>query len=167
MQVYQEMDIGTAKPSLAERHEIRHHLIDWVRPDEPFSAARFVKLADDVIADANRRGARLIVTGGTPMYYRALFEGLFEGPSADEEIRGKLGELESEKLHEQLARVDPPAAERIHATDRRRLIRALEVYQFTGQPISTLQKQWESNRPHRHPAIWIGLKWERPAKSEN
>src|SRR5437868_3051458 len=79
MQVYRGMDVGTAKPTQAERREVRHHLLDLVGPDETFAVARFVELADCAIADASSRGARLIVTGGTPLYYKALFEGLFEG----------------------------------------------------------------------------------------
>lgn len=161
MQVYQDMNIGTAKPSLAERHEIPHHLLDWVRPDESFSVARFVELADRVIADANQRGVPLIATGGTPLYYKALFEGLFEGPSADETVRQALGALENQPLHDRLKQVDPSAANRIHVGDRKRLIRALEVHALTGQPISALQKQWESKQSHRHPAMWVGLHWER------
>ncbi len=87
MQVYQGMDIGTAKPTQRQRQEIRHHLLDCIRPDEQFSAARFVEMADEVIGHANAQATKLIATGGTPMYFKALFEGLFEGPSADEEVR--------------------------------------------------------------------------------
>ena len=90
MQVYQGMDIGTAKPTQRQRREIPHHLLDRVRPDEQFSAARFVEMADRVIEESNARGAKLIATGGTPMYFKALFEGLFEGPSADEALRKRL-----------------------------------------------------------------------------
>jgi tRNA dimethylallyltransferase len=163
MQVYQEMDIGTAKPSLAERYEIPHHLLDWVRPDESFSAARFVELADEAIASAKRRGVKLIATGGTPLYYQALFKGLFEGPAADESLRKSLRYLTGPELHEKLRAVDPAAAERISAAGQRRLIRAMEVYELTGHPISTLQKQWEGNQSPRHRAVWIGLMWDREA----
>src|SRR4051794_20500856 len=87
MQVYRGMDIGTAKPTPAEQARVRHHLIDVVEANEPFTVARFVDLADAVIADAKTRNVPLIVTGGTPLYYKALFEGLFEGPTADEAFR--------------------------------------------------------------------------------
>src|SRR5689334_24184287 len=90
MQVYRGMDIGTAKPTPAERAEVRHHLIDVVDPDQPFTVARFVEMADAVIADAGVRGVPLIATGGTPLYYKALFEGLFGGPGADEDVRQRL-----------------------------------------------------------------------------
>ena len=163
MQIYQGMDIGTAKPSLAERHEITHHLIDWVRPDESFSVARFVSLADQIIADARRRGAPLIAVGGTPLYYQALFRGLFAGPAADESLRHRLRAMSDDQLHEQLRQVDPQAADRIEPADRKRMIRALEVFELTGQTISSLQTQWESAAPPRHAAVWIGLKWERDA----
>src|SRR6476661_8596391 len=83
MQVYRGMDIGTAKPTREEQARVKHHLIDVVEPTEVFTVSRFVNLADAVIADATMRGVPLIATGGTPMYYKALFEGLFEGPSAD------------------------------------------------------------------------------------
>jgi tRNA dimethylallyltransferase len=163
MQVYQHMDIGTAKPSLLERHEIFHHLIDWVRPDEVFSVARFVELADEVIHKSRAAGKLLIATGGTPLYYKALFQGLFEGPSADSAVRERLGAIADEELHQRLEQVDPPAAMRIHVADRRRMIRALEIHELTGQPISTLQKEWDSPRPHRHRAVWVGLLWDREA----
>jgi len=158
MQIYKGMDIGTAKPSEQERKEVPHHLIDVAFPDELFSAARFVELADAVVA---RRKTPLVATGGTPMYFKALFEGLFEGPGADEPLRNRLRALSGAELHERLRQVDAAAAERIHAGDSKRLVRALEVYELTGKPISILQKQWESNQSMRIPAVWIGLAWER------
>ena len=161
MQVYQGMDIGTAKPSLAERHEIPHHLIDWVRADESFSVAQFVELADRVIADCQSRYRPLIACGGTPLYFQALFRGLFDGPAADETIRKRLRAMTDEQLHEQLRRADPAAAERINSADRKRLVRALEVFELTGKPISELQQQWESGAPPRHEAVFVGLKWDR------
>jgi tRNA dimethylallyltransferase len=161
MQVYQGMDIGTAKPSLAQRHEIPHHLIDWVRPDESFSVARFVELADRVIEDCRRRRVALIACGGTPLYFQALFRGLFDGPAADESLRRKLRALSDEELHQQLQRADPAAARRISPADRKRSIRALEVFELTGKPISALQQQWDAGSPPRHQTVWVGLKWDR------
>jgi tRNA dimethylallyltransferase len=158
MQIYKGMDIGTAKPTEQERREVKHHLIDVARPDELFSVARFVELADPVIA---QRESPLVATGGTPMYFKALFEGLFEGPGADESLRSRLRELSGAQLHERLRQVDAAAAERIHAGDSKRLVRALEVFELTGKPISILQKQWESNQSARFPAVWVGLMWER------
>jgi tRNA dimethylallyltransferase len=162
MQVYRGMDIGTAKPSAAETSQVRHHLIDVVDPNEAFTVARFVEMADAAIAEAARRGVPLIATGGTPLYYKALFEGLFEGPSADAAVRARLAALSNEKLAERLRAADPAAAARIHLNDTKRLIRALEVYELTGKPITSLQNEWGVARM-RHPATWVGLDWDREA----
>jgi tRNA dimethylallyltransferase len=160
MQVYRGMDIGTAKPTRGERDEIRHHLIDIVEPTEHFTAARFVKLADAAIADAQARQVPLIVTGGTPLYYKVLFQGMFEGPGADESVRARLRTESNQSLHARLAAADPVAAGRIHVNDMKRLVRALEVIELTGRPISSLQTEWSEPKP-RHVARWIGLHWER------
>jgi tRNA dimethylallyltransferase len=160
MQVYRGMDIGTAKPTAAERPEIRHHLIDVVDPTETFTVARFVELADAAIADVKARNVPLIATGGTPLYYKALFEGLFQGPPADDTIRERLRQQGGEHLHRRLTEVDPEVATRIHANDMKRLIRALEVYELTGRPISSFQTEWTTPTP-RHPATWFGLQWDK------
>jgi tRNA dimethylallyltransferase len=157
MQVYRGMDIGTAKPTSAERARVRHHLIDVVEPNEPFTVARFVELADGIIENAD---APLIITGGTPLYYKALFEGLFGGPGADEEIRNRLRVVSGDELHKRLTEVDPVSAQRIHANDTKRLVRALEVFELTGQPISSFQTEWSQPAP-RHQATWIGLTWDK------
>lgn len=165
MQVYRGMDIGTAKPSAAERQEIPHHLLDVVHPTETFTVARFVESADAVIADAARRRVPLIATGGTPLYFKALFEGLFEGPSADAKLRTELKQQSGEALWAELNRIDTAAAQRIHANDTKRLIRALEIYRLTGRPISELQSQWNGGEP-RHRALWFGLDWDRSALNQ-
>jgi tRNA dimethylallyltransferase len=139
---------------------MRHHLIDVVDPSEEFTVARFVELADAVIADSRNRGVPLIATGGTPLYYKALFEGLFEGPPADDLIRDRLRQESGEELHRRLDAVDPAAAARIHANDTRRLIRALEVYEITGQPITSFQTDWTATEK-RHAATWVGLSWDK------
>jgi len=159
MQVYRGMDIGTAKPVALQQKEAVHHLIDLVEPNETFTVARFVEMADALIATAK---APLIVVGGTPLYYKALFEGLFEGPAANEEIRGRLRNADLAELHARLQAIDPAAASRIHVNDRKRLVRALEVYEITGRPISSFQTDWESGKA-RHEATWIGLAWDREA----
>jgi tRNA dimethylallyltransferase len=160
MQIYRAMDIGTAKPSFSEQERIPHHLLDIVDPSDPFTVAKFVELADEVIAAAARRNVPLIATGGTPLYYKALFQGLFAGPSRDDSIRNRLRELPGEELHRRLAEIDPAAAARIHLNDTRRLIRALEVHELTGQSISSLQTEWASPA-HRHAALWVGLLWDK------
>ena len=159
MQVYRGMDIGTAKPTAAEQALVRHHLIDVVNPDVDFTVAQFVERADAVIADAAERGIPLIVTGGTPLYYKALFEGLFEGPAADPAVRARLAASSPDQLHARLTQVDPAAAARIHVNDTRRMLRALEVFELTGRPISDHQQQWDA--PHRHAATWVGLQWNK------
>jgi tRNA dimethylallyltransferase len=160
MQVYRGMDIGTAKSGTLERTEVRHHLTDVVDPNESFTVARFVELAEAVIGDAERRSAPLVVTGGTPLYYKALFEGLFDGPPGDQEVRRRLRLLPNEELMRRLTLVDPAAVARIHVNDSKRLVRALEVHELTGRPISSFQTEW-SNAALRHEAVWIGLSWER------
>jgi tRNA dimethylallyltransferase len=162
MQVYRGMDVGTAKPSLAEQREVRHHLIDVIDPDQPFTAARFVEMADAVIADARTRSVPLIAVGGTPLYFKVLFQGMFEGPGADESVRARLRALPNEELHRRVSEADPAAGARIHVNDTKRLVRALEVLELTGRPISSLQTEWESPIA-RHEPKWIGLSWDKGA----
>lgn len=161
MQVYRGMDVGTAKPSPAERAEVTHHLLDLAEPSESFSAQRFVELGDAAITDARGRGVNLIAVGGTPMYFKALFQGLFQGPSADPKLRLRLAADPPTELHRRLSLIDPDAASRIHPNDARRLIRALEVHELTGQPISSLQQQWDATP--RHHCLWFGLHGDRDA----
>lgn len=164
MKVYRRMDIGTAKPSPDVRRQIPHHLIDVVEPSEDFSVAQYVKLAEQAIADIQSRGRMVFVVGGTPLYIKALSEGLFEGPSAEPQIRERLtrrAEVEGlGRLHDELRRVDPAAARRIHPNDLRRIIRGLEVFELTGRPISELQEQWDRERT-RFDCVFLGLRRER------
>lgn len=157
MKVYRRMDIGTAKPDPQTRRRLPHHLIDVVEPSESFSTAQFVKLADAAIHDINRRGRVPIAVGGTALYIKSLSEGLFEGPSADPQLRAILRTRAHnegvEVLHSDLASVDPDAARRIHRNDLRRVVRALEVFQLTGTAISTLQTQWDRDHPARRCAF--------------
>ena len=120
----------------------------------------FVELAEAAIGDAAARSAPLVVTGGTPLYYKALFEGLFDGPPGDLEIRRRLRLLPNEELMRRLTLVDPAAIGRIHVNDSKRLVRALEVHELTGKPISSFQTDW-ANGKLRHEAFGIGLSWER------
>lgn len=168
MKVYRRMDIGTAKPSLQFRREIPHHLIDIVEPSEAFSVARYVEAADRVIEETHLRGRPILVVGGTPLYIKALMQGLFDGPGANPEIRARLREKADhegpECLHRQLQQVDPDAASRIHHNDVRRIIRALEVFELTGQTISRLQVQWDG-RQSRYEHVLIGIRRERADQS--
>jgi tRNA dimethylallyltransferase len=144
-QVYRYMDIGTGKPSLAERERVRHHLIDIIDPDEEFNAAIFRQLSMAAIADIESRGKRVIVCGGTGLYLKALTQGLFTGPAQDLSLRERLNaeadNLGLAALYQQLETVDPEAMSRIHPNDRQRIIRALEVFTLTGKPISAWQKE--------------------------
>jgi tRNA dimethylallyltransferase len=146
MKVYRRMDIGTAKPPKEARQRIKYHLIDIVEPSDSFSVAAFLDAAVGAIGQINSRNKPVIAVGGTALYIKALLFGLFEGPGTDEQFRTQLRQrAQSEglaKLHGELAKVDPAAAERISPSDAKRIIRALEVYQLTGKPISIFQRQW-------------------------
>lgn len=143
-QVYRGLDIGSAKPSLPERAAVPHHLFDVVDPDEPFDCARYRELARRAIADIQGRGKGVLLVGGTGLYLKVLQHGLFDGPPREPTMRAELSALEDAQpgvLHAQLAAVDPVAAARLHPHDRRRLIRALEVYRLTGRPMSEWQRE--------------------------
>jgi tRNA dimethylallyltransferase len=139
LQVYRGLDVGSAKPSAAERAVVPHHLIDVVDPDQDFSAADYARVGRTAIAEIHARGRTPIVVGGTGLYLRALLHGLFEGPARDEPLRRRLEAIADRRgdarLHQILARVDPESAGRIETRDRVRVIRALEVYRATGRPI--------------------------------
>jgi tRNA dimethylallyltransferase len=171
MKVYRGMDIGTAKPSAGERSALPHHLIDILDPWEPFSAARFVELANRAVTDIHGRGHPVVAVGGTVLYFKCWYEGIFEGPAADPDIRAAIRQQAAteglDALHAELARIDPEAAARIHRRDLRRIERALEVHQLTGQPISVLQRQWDRSTPRRADWHWllIGLRRSREETS--
>ncbi len=140
--VYRGMDIGTAKPTLAERGGIPHYLIDILDPAESFSTGQFRDQALALMADIAGRGKLPILVGGTMLYFNALNSGLAVLPEADEAVRAKLDqELEQfgkEALHARLAQVDPESAARIHPNDPQRIQRALEVYEISGRPMTSL-----------------------------
>jgi tRNA dimethylallyltransferase len=144
-QVYRFMDIGTAKPSPQERDRVPHHLIDIVDPDGEFNVAIFRQLAMQALNDIQARGRRAIVCGGTGLYIRALTQGLFVGPGHNTEIRERLEtEIREAGLDPQFQRlvsVDPGVASSIHPNDRQRIIRALEVYELSGIPMSEWQRE--------------------------
>lgn len=171
MKVYRGMDIGTAKPTRAELAATPHHMIDIVDPWESFSAARFVELAEACIDAIHGRGRPAIVVGGTMLYFKSLYEGMFEGPAADADFRAALRRRAADAgagaLHEELARVDPEAAARIHRHDLRRIERALEVHALTGTPISALQREWTRGRPRRADWDWTLIGLHRPREAAN
>src|SRR4051812_29030826 len=138
--VYRGFDIGTDKVPLAEREGIPHHMIDVADPLEEFSAARYANEASVIIRDITQRGRLPILVGGTGLYYRALTRGFFPGPARDPVLRMRLERIAdrrgNERLHALLRRVDPASADRISIADRKRVIRALEVYRLTGRPLT-------------------------------
>jgi tRNA dimethylallyltransferase len=144
-QIYRGLDVGTAKPTPAERARVPHHGIDVADPDESFDAARFRGLALAAIRAGAERARPVIVCGGTGLYVRALRQGLFAGPGADPELRAALYERErlhgDGTLHRDLAAADPAAAGRLHPRDTVRIVRALEVWRVTGRPISAWQEE--------------------------
>lgn len=153
MQIYRHMDIGTAKPTPEQRRRVTHHIIDVVDPDERFTVADFKRLAEREIERLVAEGKIPVVVGGTRLYIWSLTRGLVTGVDADFEFRRKMME-EAEKwgsrwLHQQLRKVDPERAEELDPHDWRRIIRALEVYHLTGQPMSKLLKERTKPLPYR------------------
>ncbi|WP_336407854.1 tRNA (adenosine(37)-N6)-dimethylallyltransferase MiaA [Gallaecimonas kandeliae] len=143
--IYKGMDIGTAKPSQPELARYPHHLIDILDPAESYSAADFVDDVQPLIDTALAAGKMPVLVGGTMLYYKALLEGLSPLPKADANVRAEIEREAAEKgweaLHQELGRIDPEAAARIHVNDPQRLSRALEVYRLTGQSLTELTRQ--------------------------
>jgi tRNA dimethylallyltransferase len=166
MQIYRYMDIGTAKPTLEEQVAVPHHLIDVVEPDTSFNATCYIQMADKAIEGILKRGKMPLIVGGTGLYIKALLHGLFRAPKVNHEVRQKLKEeleIKSHKnLHRYLKKVDPISATRINVHDTQRLIRAIEFFKSTGQPISLAQRAHRFDL-QRYQAIKIGLKMERKA----
>lgn len=151
MAIYRGMDIGTAKPARELRKLVPHHLIDIIDPADEFSVAQYVAAATAAVDEIHTRGRQPLFVGGTPLYLKSLLRGLFDGPPADWQVRHEIEEelqhVGQQALYDRLTQVDPVAASHIHPHDTRRLIRALEVYRTTGEPISHQQSQFEEGRP--------------------
>jgi tRNA dimethylallyltransferase len=143
MQVYRGLDIGTAKPSPADRARVPHHLIDVVDVTEPFDAAQFVQLARRAVADIQSRGRLPILCGGTGLYFKAFLEGLGQAPPADAALRATLAATPLPELLRELAERDPVSYDRIDRQNPRRVIRAIEVIRLTGKPFSTQRADWQ------------------------
>jgi tRNA dimethylallyltransferase len=160
--VYRGMDIGTAKPSAAERALVPHHLIDIREPHTAYSAAEFVRDASPLITAITARGKLPLLVGGTMLYFKALAQGLDDMPAANAEVRAAIAQeaqaLGWPALHAQLAAVDPVTAARLAPADSQRIQRALEVYRVSGQPLSAFH--WSAGRgdnPGGHPGVLISL----------
>lgn len=162
MQIYQEMNIGTAKPTVAEMAQLPHHLVDFVPPDRHYDVSDFVKDAQQAINEIRKRVHLPMLVGGTGLYLRGLIAGLFDAPQIPEQvrlaIRQQLQTNGNEKLYKQLQQVDQITAQRIHKNDSQRLCRALEIYAATGQTWSAfLREQQQQTQGPRYQVIKIGL----------
>ncbi len=158
--VYRGMDIGTAKPSAAERALVPHHLIDIRDPAQAYSAAEFAQDARRLIDAIRGRGRPVVLAGGTMLYFKALFEGLAEMPAADAQVRAEI-ERQAERagwpaLHAELAAIDAPTAARLAPHDAQRIQRALEVYRLTGRPLSQVHRA-AAREPALRPDRWLSL----------
>ena len=157
MQVYRGMDIGTAKPTRAEQQEVRHHLIDIADPDEEFTVARFQRVFREVIADIEQRGGRAVLVGGTGLYLRAVVDDLII-PGQYPDVWAELDdEPDTAALHRRLRQLDPIAASRMEPTNRRRVVRALEVTLGSGAPFSTFGPGLDAYPPSPYRLIGIDL----------
>jgi tRNA dimethylallyltransferase len=165
LQVYRHFDIGTAKPTAAERREVPHHLIDVADPDEPYDAGRYVRDAERAIGEIRAREKIPLLVGGTGMYIRALLRGLDPLPS-DPRVREELSrrwEVEGgAALHAELARIDPGTSTKVHPSDRLRVLRALEIAAVAGVPPSRARASW-SSPDARHGCLFLALRPDREA----
>lgn len=160
MQIYRYMDIGTAKPTPEEQAAVAHHMVDIINPDEPFDARQYALMAQEKIKQLHIKGVIPLIVGGTGLYIKALVHGLFNLGPLDAYVRDKLIQKAnvqgSNFLHKQLMGCDPYAAQRIHPNDTYRIIRALEIYETTGKPISKLHREHKfSDTPYN--VLKIGL----------
>ena len=167
MQIYRGMDVGTAKPDAAEMDGVPHHLLDVAEPGEDFSVGRYVKLADAAIADIHSRGRTAIVCGGTGLYMDSLIRGeTFAAPSRPAQ-REYVEHIAEEKgmqfLYDMLKDADPETAEKLHVSDRKRIIRAMEVFLVTGMPLSYHNAQ-SKQRPPKYEPCWLGITFRDRAK---
>ncbi|HWB18947.1 MAG TPA: tRNA (adenosine(37)-N6)-dimethylallyltransferase MiaA, partial [Phycisphaerales bacterium] len=145
MQIYRRMDIGTAKPSRAQLAQIPHHLIDLIDPSEDgFTVDTWLELTLRKISEIRARNRIPIIVGGTNLYVQAFLSGLMDGPEPDDELRRKLETMDLDELRAWLVRVDHRASERIHRNDRKRTVRAIEVFELTGKKLSDSQTQWSA-----------------------
>jgi len=172
MLVYRGMDIGAAKPTAEERARVKHHGIDLVDANTPFSVNDYLAHTRVALEDIASRGRRALIVGGTSFYLKALVQGLFQGPDVDPAVRSRLEERYRcegpDSLHAELERVDPRLARRIHRNDRKRVVRALEVFEQTGKPLSEWQGEWGwhdgrssglESRPRRMVGLTAPVEW--------
>ena len=164
MQLYRHMDIGTAKPTAEERAAVKHHMVDVVEPDAHFDAKMYAHMAYASVVSLAENGILPFIVGGTGLYIKALIHGLFESIKIDASVRERLKkeaqELGGSHLHSRLKTCDPAAAARIHGNDTYRIVRALEIFETTGKPMSDTQQQHQF-KPQRLQTVKLGLHMER------
>ncbi|MDX1965411.1 MAG: tRNA (adenosine(37)-N6)-dimethylallyltransferase MiaA [Pirellulales bacterium] len=164
MAIYRGMDIGTAKPTLAERALVPHHLLDLRDPHEEFSLAEYRDAALAAVNEILARGKLPLFVGGTPLYLKSLLRGLYSGPEPNWPLRHELAAQAAKHgpayLHDQLRAVDPHLAAKLHPADERRIIRGLEVYQLTGEPLSRQQQHFDQPVPQTQVRVFL-LDWPR------
>lgn len=164
MAVYCGMDIGTAKPTAEQQSRVVHHLVDVVPPTEDYSLSSYIDAAHEAIAKIRAAGKVPLFVGGTPLYLKSLLRGVYQGPPADwefrEQIEQELQTLPLEVLHERLSVIDPLAASKLHPNDKRRIVRALEVFRLTGVPLSHQQMQFDEGQPAEAMRVFV-LQWPR------
>ena len=159
MQVYRRMDIGTAKPSLREREGIVHHMLDVAEPDEDFSVSRYCAMAAPIVDDILARGKTAIIAGGTGLYMDNLIKGTDFAPFPSTGVRQRLEAEPIEDVYARLASIDPAAAARLHLSDKKRIIRAMEVYLETGETITEHDRRTRAIPPKYSP-LWFALEDE-------
>ena len=163
MQIYRRMDIGTAKPTAEEMQGIPHHMIDVAEPDEDFSVSRYCNMATPILDDILSRGKTAIIAGGTGLYMDSLIRGNDFAPypatGARERLEKEADELGIDVMLTKLQSIDPDSAAKLHLADRKRIIRALEVFEETGETITAHNKRTQSIPPRYH-ALWLGLDFE-------
>ncbi|MDY4221716.1 MAG: tRNA (adenosine(37)-N6)-dimethylallyltransferase MiaA [Candidatus Faecousia sp.] len=163
MQIYRRMDIGTAKPTVEEMQGIPHHMIDVAEPDEDFSVSRYCAMAAPIVEDIVKRGKTAVIAGGTGLYMDSLIQGNDFAPFPSTGVREKLeqeaGEQGIQALYDRLSEIDPEAAAKLHLSDKKRILRALEVYLETGETITEHNRKTQL-LPPRFTPLWLGLDFE-------
>ena len=159
MQIYRRMDIGTAKPSVEERAGIVHHMLDVAEPDEDFSVSRYCKMADPILQDIISRGKTAIIVGGTGLYMDSLIRGNDFAPFPSTGVRERLEQQPIKEVYAQLTAIDPETAARLHLSDKKRIIRAMEIYLETGETMTAHNLRTQAIPPKYTP-LWFALEDE-------
>jgi len=166
MKIYREMDIVTAKPPQERRDRCQYHLIDLIEPEESFSVGRYLPLLEGLLESETAAGRPLVIAGGTGLYLKGFLDGLVQGPGANWELRDRLTaearESGSASLYARLQEVDPVAAAKLLPSNERRIIRALEFFESSGQPLGD-SWEWKGSPRPREDTVLFGLGWEREA----